>query len=182
MSKIFSPITYTQILLSFWRSWVRASQTYFQVQPTRRNVTQFICFCEMLYMFQAVPPPIIRSSKLYIQHRILCQTFTVNCHCRGRDGTRSPRLPRQWQITVKVWQITRCCIYSFWAPDDGLRNRLKHVEHFTEINKLCNVVSCWLYLKISFYSLGQHITCPKERVLRLSLCSEIRAIYPIQGL
>jgi hypothetical protein len=25
--------------------------------------------CEMLYMFQAVPPSIIRSSKLYIQHR-----------------------------------------------------------------------------------------------------------------
>ena len=40
----------------------------------------------MLYMFQAVPPPIIRSSKLYIQHRVLCQTFTATCHCRGRDG------------------------------------------------------------------------------------------------
>jgi pterin-4a-carbinolamine dehydratase len=25
----------------------------------------------MLYLFQAVPPPIIRSSKLYIQHRVL---------------------------------------------------------------------------------------------------------------
>ena len=36
---------------------------------------------------------------------------------------------------------------QFWAPDDGRRNRLKHVEHFTEINKLCNVASCWLYLE-----------------------------------
>ena len=34
------------------------------------------------------------------------------------------------------------------APDDGRRNRLIHVEHFTEINKLCNVASCWLYLEI----------------------------------
>jgi len=25
---------------------------------------------------------------------------------------------------------TRCCVYSFWAPDDGRRNRLKHVEHW----------------------------------------------------
>ena len=75
----------------------------------------------MLYMFQAVPPPIIRSSKLYIQHRVICQTFTAICHCRGRDGT---------------------------SPDDGRRDRLKYVEHFTEINKLCNVASCWLYLKI----------------------------------
>ena len=82
----------------------------------------------MLYTFQAVPPPIIRSSKLYIQHRVLCQIFFATCHCRGRDGTPS---------------------YSFRASDDGRRNRLKHVEHFTEINNLRNVASCWLYLKIS---------------------------------
>jgi hypothetical protein len=37
---------------------------------------------------------------------------------------------------------------QFWVPDVGRSNRLKHVEHFTEINKLCNVASCWLYLKI----------------------------------
>ena len=24
----------------------------------------------------------------------------------------------------------RCCVYSFWAPDDGWRNCLKHVEHW----------------------------------------------------
>ena len=23
---------------------------------------------------------------------------------------------------------TRCCVYSSWAPDDGRRNRPKHVE------------------------------------------------------
>jgi hypothetical protein len=82
--------------------------------------------------------------------------FPVNCctcfrpflrhwHCHRRDGTS---LPRQWQVAVKVWQSTRCCMYSFWAPDDGRRNSLKHVEHFTEINQLCNVASRWLYLKI----------------------------------
>ena len=37
---------------------------------------------------------------------------------------------------------------QFWAPDDGRRNRRKHVEHFIEINQLCNVASCWLHLKI----------------------------------
>ena len=29
-----------------------------------------IYFCEMFYMFQAVPPPIIKSSKLYTEHRV----------------------------------------------------------------------------------------------------------------
>ena len=24
---------------------------------------------------------------------------------------------------------TWCCVYSFWAPDDGQWNHLKHVEH-----------------------------------------------------
>jgi hypothetical protein len=43
---------------------------------------------------------------------------------------------------------TRFSMYSFWAPDDWQRNCPKHVEHFAEINKLCNVTSCWLYLKI----------------------------------
>jgi hypothetical protein len=26
---------------------------------------------------------------------------------------------------------------------------VKHVEHFAETNELCNVASCWLYLKIN---------------------------------
>jgi hypothetical protein len=37
---------------------------------------------------------------------------------------------------------------EFWAHGDGWRNRLKRIEHFTEINKLCKVASCWLCLKI----------------------------------
>jgi len=36
-------------------------------------------------------------------------------------------------------------VCAIWAPDGGRKNRLKHVEHPTEINKLWNVASCWLY-------------------------------------
>jgi hypothetical protein len=101
-------------------------EIYFQVQPTRCTVTQSIYSCEMPYMFQTVPSPIIRSSKLFIQLRVLCQTFTATCHCRGRVGTYHqelktvytapgtlsnlycylplsvPTLPRQRQVAVKV--------------------------------------------------------------------------------
>ena len=87
------------------------------------------------------------AQKLYILHRVICQNFSANFHCRGTDGTAVPSLPRQWQVAVKFWQSTRCCIYRFWDPDVGLRNRLKHVERFTEINNLCNVASCWLSWK-----------------------------------
>jgi hypothetical protein len=44
----------------------------------------------------------------------------------------------------KVWQIPEA-MCTVWAPDDGRRNRLKHVEHFIEINILRNVASCWLH-------------------------------------
>jgi hypothetical protein len=31
------------------------------------------------------------------------------------------------------------------APDDGWKYHPKHVEQFPNINKLCNVASCWIY-------------------------------------
>ena len=34
---------------------------------------------------------------------------------------------------------------QFFAPDDGRKNRLKHVVRLTEINKLWNAAYCWLY-------------------------------------
>jgi hypothetical protein len=34
------------------------------------------------------------------------------------------------------------------APDDGCKYYPKHVEQFPDINKLCNVVSCWIYIRI----------------------------------
>jgi len=59
-------------------------------------------FCEMLYMFQAVLPPIIRSSKLYIQH--LVKTLV---------------LPATVVEELEGLTNTRCCIYSFELPMMG---------------------------------------------------------------
>ena len=39
------------------------------------------------------------------------------------------------------------------APDGGLRYHLKHVEQFPEINKLCDVASCWIYIRTCLFSL-----------------------------
>ena len=39
-------------------------------------------------MFQAVPPPIIRSTQLYIQLQLLSTNIAASCYC-GRDGTRA---------------------------------------------------------------------------------------------
>jgi hypothetical protein len=32
------------------------------------------------------------------------------------------------------------------APDDGWKYHPNHVEQFSNINKLCNVASCWIYI------------------------------------
>ena len=84
------------------------------------------------------------AQKLYIQHRVLCQTFTVTCHCHGTSSNSSTTVAGSSKVFTKYPML----YIQFWAPADGRRNRLKHVEHFTEINKLCNVASCWLYLEM----------------------------------
>jgi hypothetical protein len=44
----------------------------------------------MLYMFQAVPPPIIRSTQLYIQLQVLSTNTAASCY-RGRNGTKEKK-------------------------------------------------------------------------------------------
>ena len=65
-------------------------------------------------------------TQVYIQ-RGTCQTVTANCRHRGRVG----------MIAAVV------CV-----PDDGWRYHPKHVEQFPDINKLCNIASCWIYIGI----------------------------------
>jgi hypothetical protein len=47
-----------------------------KVQPTRYYISQFIYFNKMLYMFQAIPPPIIRSSNCTYSF-LYCQTLLL---------------------------------------------------------------------------------------------------------
>jgi hypothetical protein len=100
------------------------------VYPTRCNATQFIYIWKLLYMFRVVLPPIIRSkyncvySIWYLSHRY--------CY-----------LPLSW----KSWNRFECAV-------GGVRTyHPKHVEQFPDMNKLCNVVSCWIYIRIL---LGAH--------------------------
>jgi hypothetical protein len=73
-------------------------------------------------MFQAVPPPIIRSSKLYTQHRVFVYLFLLLTaivseleltHDSGKKQKKPDKYP------------TLCIQFS--APDDGKQGP-KHVE------------------------------------------------------
>ena len=67
-----------------------------------------IYFSKLLYMFQAVPPPIIRSTKLYIQRQVLSN----QCCCyRGWNGTEFHVIhgsSRQQYWFDNTWR----CMYS----------------------------------------------------------------------
>ena len=82
-------------------------------------------------MFQTVFLSIIRSSKRHIQRLVFVRPLLLPATSLARLAAGSSN-----GLTLYV---------PFWAPDDGQKNRLKHVERLTEINKLWNVTSCWLY-------------------------------------
>jgi hypothetical protein len=44
--------------------------------------------------------------------------------------------------------ITSFQLFQDSAPDDGWRCHPKHIEQFPDINKMCNVASCWIYIGI----------------------------------
>ena len=96
-------------------------------------------------MFRVVLPPVIRSaynciySIWYLSHRY--------CY-----------LPLSW----KSWNWFECAVDAVvCAPDDGWKYHPKHVEQFTDINKLCNVASCWIYIGIL---LGAHYILHISRI------------------
>jgi hypothetical protein len=77
----------------------------------RKNATfsRSIYFYKLLYMFQAVPPPIFRITKLYIQRQVLSNHTAAYCYC-GWDRTACFwRFLRQSSEAQNTWR----CMYSF---------------------------------------------------------------------
>jgi len=72
-----------------------------------------------------------------------------------------PTLPQKRQIATTVWQIPDAVDTVVCAPDDGWWYHPKHVEQFPDINKLCNVASCWTYIGIL---LGAHYILHISRI------------------
>ena len=96
-------------------------------------------FLQMLYMFQAVPPPIIRSTQPYIQLQLL-STDTAARRFRGLDGTDCSSLhlihdtsKQQYWLTVPEALCTVMC--SWWWAEEPPETCSASVE----LNKSRNV-------------------------------------------
>ena len=85
----------------------------------------------ILYMLRTGFPSIIGSSKLHIQRQVFVRPLLL-------PAASLAGLTADSSIGLTLY-------VQFWASDDGRKIRLKHVQRRTEINKLWNVASCWLY-------------------------------------
>jgi len=99
-------------------------------------------------MLRVVSPPIIRStynciySIWYLSYRYCYLPLS------WRSWKAVPTPPRKRQIAVTVLQVPDAADTVVSAPDDGWKYHPKHVQQFPEINKLCNVASRWIYIRI----------------------------------
>ena len=66
---------YCSMLLSWMRWNCVSSSSCIPVICLKLVFSRSIYFYKLLYMFQAVPPPIIRSTKLYVQRQVLSNQY-----------------------------------------------------------------------------------------------------------
>ena len=103
-------------------------------------------------MFRVVAPPIIRTANnciygiWYLSHR------GVRHPQHTQTSSKSSTIAADSSNGVTN---TRSVDTVVCAPDDGWKYHPKHVEQFPDINKLCNVASCWMYEYIGIL-LGAH--------------------------
>jgi hypothetical protein len=122
------------------------------------------CIWKLLYMFRVLPPPIIRSANnciysiWYLSHRYCylplswksrnwyeCAVGGVRHPQHTQTGSNSPTIAADSSNGVT---ITECCRYSclrslWWVV--VARETCRAVSRY---NKLCNVTSCWIYIRI----------------------------------
>ena len=131
-------------------------------------------FLQTLYMFQAVPPPIIRSTYLYIQLRVLLivmielNIFLINLYTKSQDKTymlkicvllwRTQMAEPSQRPTTKNACKTRGCNYSFWAlmmsgvsPETcwAIKKHWNNKFYYT-------LASCWFFLWDFYYDARFH--------------------------
>ena len=90
------------------------------MQTTRCNISWFIYFYRRSTCFRRFLRPSSGAQKLYLKLQLL-STNTAACCYRGWDGTQLHLI-----YDSIGWQYLKLYV-QLCAPDDGRRNRLKHV-------------------------------------------------------
>jgi len=104
------------------------------VKPTRCQISRV--YWISLYMFRTVFPSIIRSPRLYIQRQV--------CVIQVRWLLASGPRPASKQST-NLYDIYLTLYVQSRTPDDGRKDRPKHVELYSINSK--NLASSWFYYR-----------------------------------
>jgi hypothetical protein len=64
-------------------------------------------------------------------------------------------------LSAAIVEALETGLSVLWVADDGRKYHPKHVEQFPDINKVCNVASCWIYIGIL---LGAHYILHISRI------------------
>jgi len=92
------------------------------VKPTRcTNVSNLFYFGMKLYMFRTVFPPIISSSRLYIQQQAFVRQILLSA-CWQADSSICLTSTQQY-----LFDICLLLYVQSWTADDGGKGRPKHV-------------------------------------------------------
>ena len=108
---------------------------YFYLKPPRcTSFSNIFYFGITLYMFRAVFPSIIRSSRLYI-HSI---SYMSNRYC--------------CLLASNMFDIYLMLYVQSWTPDDGRKDRPEHVECYSKIKYIWEIgASSWFYYRNDMY-------------------------------
>ena len=123
-------------------------QRHKNIYPTRCNITQFILsrncctyFGWYLHTSSRAQTTVSTASGIY-------RNVIATCRFRGRVTTGLSVLWVAYATHSTLKQIPDAVDTDVCTPDDGWKYHLKHVEQFPNTNKLCNVASCWIYIRI----------------------------------
>jgi hypothetical protein len=109
-----------------------------------------IYFYKLLYMFQAIPPPIIRSTKLYIQRQVLSNKYC--CLLLSWMGWRGA----SDSIVFKIPDSAREVLSSWWWAEE-MPETCRAIYRNQYIKKTLHLVGCTLEMFCCV--LTYHIKC-----------------------
>ena len=115
-------------------------------------------FISFLYTFRATMCPSSGETTVFMRHLALVMDYCLVCRsiCSCIPDSHPYNVTGQELVSSCPVTSTTGCSYGFTnarccgAPDDGWRYHLKHVEWYTDINKLYIVASCWTTISIYF--------------------------------
>jgi len=143
-----------------------------KVQPTNATFSRSIYFYKLLYMFQEVPPPIIKSTKLYIERQVLSNLY---CYCS---------IGFRWFLFTSsgaqkcTYSVRYCQTYTATTVSVSGGSSAHHQEH-KGVHTASGIVKHTLLLQYRFQAVPPPIIRSTKVYIQRQVLSNIHCYYSI---